>query len=94
MTMIETNTIDPMIAMQEERDYLLARVNALEQIILDQSVFNFDVEYVKFCRIARAKWKEHLLLGWDSAHDRFRHGNLQKRWQGWLACAEAREVKR
>lgn len=94
MTMIETNTIDPMIAMQEERDYLLARVHALEQIILDQSVFNFDVEYVKFCRVAQAKWRDHLARGWNDKTARFNHGNLHRRFQGWLACAEAREIKR
>lgn len=94
MTMVELNTIDPMIALQEERDYLLARVHALEQIIIDQTSFNFDIEYVSFCKHAKSKYRSQLDRGWDDERCRFRHGNLHKRWEGWLACAQSREVKR
>ena len=94
MSFVELNTVDPMIAMQEERDYLLARVRALEQIIVDQSRFNFDLEYLRFCRYAMATVPEQINRGFDEKHNRFHHGNLQKRFMGWFACARAREVRR
>ena len=95
MNMIELNTIDPMIAARDEREYLMARIRALEQIIIDQSAFNLDVEFARFCRYARSgHLHEQVQRGWNTELDRFNHGNLQKRWLGWLACAKSREVTR